>query len=137
MIKLDFAIVGAQKAGSTFLLKNLRDHPSVFMPNGEVPYFENPDFYGPNKLEFYFNKKNKKNILGIKRPNYLNKKEVPSRLIENNPNIKIIIFLRNPVDRVISAYYHGMKMGLLPLLEINEGLKKILNEDNFFKILSF
>lgn len=131
MTKLNFAIVGTQKAGSTFIHRNLREHPSVFMPDGEVPYFEDPDFGGENSLESYF-PKNCGKILGIKRPNYFEKKEVPKRLIKNNPNIKVIIFLRNPTERAISGYYHGMKMGFLPISDINVNLLKIVNGDEDF-----
>lgn len=134
MIKLDFAVVGTQKAGSTFILKNLKDHPQIYMPDGEVPYFENPDFFGEQKLDFYFKKKSYTlELLGIKRPNYFEKKEVPARLFANNSKIKLIVFLRNPVERAISAYFHGMKMGFLPILPINEGLSKILEGDEGFQ----
>jgi len=36
----DFAVIGAQKAGSTFLLEAIRSHPDVFMPRSEVAFFE-------------------------------------------------------------------------------------------------
>lgn len=132
MIKLDFAVIGTQKSGSTYILKNLRDHPSIQMPYDEVPYFEDPDFNSGKKLIDYFRKNKSNKILGIKRPNYFAKKEVPSRLIANNPEIKLILFLRNPSERLISAYFHGMKMGFLPALQINKGLTKILTFDKIF-----
>ena len=131
MIKLNFAIVGTQKGGSTFIQKNLSEHPSIFMPDGEVPYFQDPDFGGEKCLESYF-PENCDKILGIKRPNYFEKKEVPKRLIKNNPNTKVIIFLRNPTERAISAYYHGMKMGFLPISDINVSLLKIIDGDEDF-----
>ncbi len=36
----DFFVIGAQKAGSTFLLQCLGEHPQIFMPESEVPFFE-------------------------------------------------------------------------------------------------
>ena len=36
----DFLGIGAQKAGTTWLYRNLRDHPQVWMPKKEVHYFD-------------------------------------------------------------------------------------------------
>jgi len=41
-----FIVIGAQKAGSTYLLQCLRDHPTIFMPRSEIP--EDP-LYGDSK----------------------------------------------------------------------------------------
>ena len=44
--RLDFVIVGAPKAATTYLHVLLRDHPDVFMPRGESPLFEDPFYNG-------------------------------------------------------------------------------------------
>jgi hypothetical protein len=36
----DFVGIGAQKAGTTWLYRNLRDHPQIWMPKKEVHYFD-------------------------------------------------------------------------------------------------
>jgi hypothetical protein len=36
----DFIGIGAQKAGTTWLYRNLRDHPQIWMPKKEVHYFD-------------------------------------------------------------------------------------------------
>ena len=36
----DFIGIGAQKAGTTWLHRNLRVHPQIFMPRKEVHYFD-------------------------------------------------------------------------------------------------
>ena len=132
-MKLDFAIIGAQKAGSTYLRDNLKEHPDIYIPNGEVPFFEDPDYHENTQLEDYFKKGNiDDKLIGIKRPNYLGKNEVPHRLYEHNSNIKLIIFLRNPVERAFSAYYHGMRMGFLPIKEHEDALLKIAKGDGDF-----
>lgn len=38
----DFIVIGAQKAGSTFILNCLAEHPDVFMYHEEIRFFENP-----------------------------------------------------------------------------------------------
>jgi hypothetical protein len=67
-------------------------------------------------------------VVGIKRPNYLCKAEVPSRIFTDCPDVKLIVVLRNPVERAISSYYHQIKYGTLPPLDIEDGLSNILNE---------
>jgi len=41
---LDFLIIGAQKSATTFIHRCLLEHPSVFMPPGEISFFEDPDY---------------------------------------------------------------------------------------------
>ena len=36
----DFFVIGAQKAGSTYLLQCLGEHPQIYMPPDEVAFFE-------------------------------------------------------------------------------------------------
>jgi hypothetical protein len=36
----DFVGIGAQKSGTTWLYRNLRDHPQIWMPKKEVHYFD-------------------------------------------------------------------------------------------------
>ena len=37
----NFIIVGTAKAGTSFLLKYLRQHPNLFIPNSNELYFRN------------------------------------------------------------------------------------------------
>lgn len=120
---LDFVIIGAQKAATTFLQRCLAEHPKVFMPKDETPFFESP-LYELNNITFLENIfKGKENKLkGIKRPSYLGKPEVPARIINHLPEAKIIVVLRNPVERVKAAYFHYIKYGFLPPIDINNGI---------------
>ncbi|MEM9347272.1 MAG: sulfotransferase [Planctomycetota bacterium] len=126
---LDFVVIGAQKAGSTFIMQCLQDHPDIYMPNGETPFFQGPD-YSPDRLcvlEEIVRAAKPNQIRGIKRPNYLGEPEVPARISRHFPHIKIIAVLRNPVSRAISAYFHFLRAGHIPLLPVNEGLRMILS----------
>jgi hypothetical protein len=53
-------------------------------------------------------------ISGEATPLYFYHPLAPSRISENYPNIKIIIILRNPVDRTISHYKHAKRNGFVP-----------------------
>ena len=128
----NFLIIGAQKSASTFLQVCLNDHPEIYLPTGEIPFFESPDYEDNNlsELEKLFENRNEK-CLGIKRPNYLGKPEVPKRIESDLPNAKLIVVLRNPIDRAISAYYHNIKYGFIPPIDVEVGMRKIINKTSF------
>jgi hypothetical protein len=69
-------------------------------------------------------------VLGIKRPDYLAKPECPKRISKIIPNAKLIAVLRDPIDRVRSAYYHYASIGLAPLKDINIGLVEIIHGEH-------
>lgn len=128
----NFAIVGAQKSASTFLQACLNDHPDVYLPHGETPFFESPDYEQSDiqKLEKIFETRSEK-CLGIKRPSYIGKPEVPERIASHLPNAKLIAVLRNPIDRAISAYYHQIDNGFIPPIDVEIGIRKLISEPSW------
>jgi len=120
----DFMIVGAPKSGTTSLYYYLKQHPEIFMPEEKEPYFfcfmNNPPGFvsAANlsdklwRLEDYlalFAPAKKNAILGEATPAYLyaHSTAIPNiRKVygEAKKNLKIIIILRNPVDRAFSQY---------------------------------
>ncbi|MEM8509768.1 MAG: sulfotransferase domain-containing protein [Bacteroidota bacterium] len=128
-MKLDFVIIGGQKCGSTYVQRVIENHPEVEMIEGECPHFEDPDYQndGLVKLQQRLALLDQKKLLGIKRPNYLGKPEVPDRIFKANSDIKVIVILRNPLDRFKSAYFHQMNYGVGPTLPLNIGAERILS----------
>jgi hypothetical protein len=128
----NFVIIGAQKSASTFMQICLNDHPDIYLPEGETSFFESPDYEQSEirELEGIFDKRNEK-CLGIKRPNYIGKPEVPERITSLLPNAKLIAVLRNPIDRAISAYYHNINYGFVPPLDVEIGMRKLVSEAFF------
>ncbi len=120
-------VIGAQKSASTFIQDCLAEHPDVYMLNGETPAFESPDYEAGalNALEKAFEGKSQA-VLAIKRPCYVGKNEVPQRIFEHLPHAKLLAILRDPVDRAVSAYYHNIKYGFIPNIDIEIGMRKIL-----------
>ncbi|MFZ9044759.1 MAG: sulfotransferase domain-containing protein [Cyclobacteriaceae bacterium] len=112
----DFIILGGMKCGSTSLFHYLKEHPQLF-----GSYFKEVDFfnnYYDKRLDWYKmffvnqGKKKRLNALAFEAdPAYLYDSEAPNRIAENLPNIKLIVLLRNPVDRTISEYYHHKRTG--------------------------
>jgi hypothetical protein len=124
----NFKIMGAEKSGSTFLHKCLAEHPEVFMPDQETPFFENSAyrFIDFREFEKLFNNSDNAKAVGIKIPTYLTYPECPKRVIKHIPNAKIIVLFRNPVDRAVSAYFHQMKVGFIPVKKIEKGFRNLL-----------
>lgn len=130
MQKLDFLIIGAQKAATTFLSEQLRHSGVAFLPRDEVAFFEDPDYGDGNlsRLYRYINDAPREALVGIKRPSLIGRPEAAARIARHFPAARIIAVLRNPVDRAVSAYFHLLRFGSLPIEELNIGLRKILTE---------
>ena len=105
----DFIIVGAQKCGTTTIIKSLEKHPEIAITNytypnkayGEVHFFNKSHMFlnGMNWYQSLF--KNNK-VSGEKTPCYMTRRETMSRISQNLPEVKIIICLRDPIKRIIS-----------------------------------
>jgi hypothetical protein len=122
-----FIIIGAQKSATSYLQECLREHPQIFMPRGEIPFFET-DHYAEDRiqeLEGFFVHTAPGEIPGFKRADLLGHPECPERIHRHIPEAKLITVIRNPVERAVSAYLWYVKMGLLPLIPLNEALAKI------------
>lgn len=124
----DFVIIGAQKAASTFLLACLRQHADTWLPAKEEPVFRDP-VYSKMALhalaEKYARRTNQR--LGLKCPDYLGRPEVPIRLHKDLSEPQLVVCLRNPVQRAVSAYFWRMRWGLIPVTPAEEGLQRILD----------
>ena len=105
----DFIIVGAQKCGTTTIIKSLEKHPDIHITNytypnkayGEVHFF-NKKHMMLNGIDWYKTLFKKNMICGEKTPCYMTKKTTMEKISQYIPNVKIIICLRNPVKRIIS-----------------------------------
>lgn len=106
--KPNLFIVGAQKAGTTSLHSYLKQHQLALasVPK-ELNYFDRQQFYGKstNWYEKHFVTWSKeKRIVFEATPNYLYDPLTAEAIHAYNPNSKIIIALRNPIDRAYSAW---------------------------------
>jgi hypothetical protein len=124
----DFVIIGAAKSASTWLHLALRQHPSVYMPGNETPFFEDP-YYDANDLSplsAELAAAPPGAVVGIKCPNYLCTPQCAPRLARHLPRARLIAILRNPVDRAISQYYHLIRSGQLPLVPADAAFAEYL-----------
>jgi len=127
MQKPNFFIIGAPRSGTTFMQKHLGDHPDIFMAKGE-PSFFCPD-YTKSRLskEDYLNlfKNNKgKKIVGEKTVFYLPSKVAPRYIYEFNPQAKILVMLRNPIQAAYSFYSKMVSIGRETITDFKKAWQK-------------
>ena len=124
-MKVDFFIVGAPKAGTTSLYHYLSEHPQVEMSSQKEPdYFsdkaihEQGMYYAKNrvdtldKYESLFVQKESV-VYGEASVSYLFYENVAEDIKKYNPNAKIIIMLRDPIERAFSHYLMDYRLGLI------------------------
>lgn len=119
----DYLIIGGQRCGTTSLYAYLIEHPAV-RPAAvkEVHYF---DLFYRRGLEWYreqFPAPAAGTVTGEASPYYSIHPHAPRRIAATLPHAKIIVLVRNPVDRAYSHYLHevGMACETLPFVEALE-----------------
>lgn len=122
----NFFIVGAPKAGTTSLYKYLSQHPEIFMSEiKETNYFSFDEIRAQG---LFYNEENVKTIeqynnlfssvtyelaVGEASVSYLFYEKVPQKIFEYNASARIIMVLRDPVERGFSHYLMDKRMGLV------------------------
>tara|TARA_B110001454_G_C12719648_1_gene434180 strand:+ start:1798 stop:2676 length:879 start_codon:yes stop_codon:yes gene_type:complete len=118
----DFIIIGEAKCGTTSLYNYMIQHPNIKSAlTKEINYFnwnyeKSINWYKahfPTTLEKKIKIRNKEAFLtGEATPLYLFHLSVPKRIFKLLPKLKIIICLRNPVNRAYSHYNDlGVRLG--------------------------
>ena len=122
----DFIIIGTQRGGTTSLYYYLTEHPGIARAlMKEVHFFDDNFREGlnwyraqfPSSLQKYYAERIRKEhfITGESSPYYLFYPPAPKRISALVPQAKLIVLLRNPVDRAYSHHW-------LVTLEGNETL---------------
>jgi hypothetical protein len=119
----DFIIIGAAKAGTTSLYDYLIQHPDIYCAlQKETFYFVNlrkRNWRLPYRSYFptYFTKfsaeyiHKRKFLTGEATPGYLFFPHCVAAIHRVLPNAKLIVILRNPVDRAFSQYHFFKNRG--------------------------
>jgi hypothetical protein len=116
----DFIIAGAQKAGTTSLWWYLREHPQVDPPVLKEVHFFDRDFHlGVNWYRMHYplsgSPATAPTVTGESSPYYMFHPLVPQRVAALLPEVRIIMLLRNPVDRAFSHFQHSRRGDCEPL----------------------
>ncbi len=104
-----FVIAGAMRSGTTSLNGYLREHPDIVMSQPkEVHFF---DVHYDKGLDWYsghFDGAEAATAVGEATPDYLFDPQAPGRIAATLPGAKILVMLRDPVDRAYSHYWHNV-----------------------------
>jgi hypothetical protein len=106
----DFLIIGLGKCGTTTLAELLSAHPEVGISSIKEPHFFSYEFIFERGIPWYatlFNHCRDARIIGEASTSYSRihqHSEVPDRLLEYLPDARIIMMVRHPMERIVSAY---------------------------------
>ena len=136
----NFLIIGAAKAGTTSLAQYLKQHPQVYISPVKEPYFfslegQKRDFQGPGDPETFAkavtNLEDYQNLfagvagevaIGEASVSYLHTPLAAKRIYKYLPNVKLIVILRNPVDRAYACFMHQIREGHEPFTDFAQAL---------------
>jgi hypothetical protein len=138
----NFLIIGAAKSGTTSLWDGLSGHPQVFMPRepkeanffaleGRPAAFRGPGddrclncqaVTDPVRYRALFSGADGVPARGEASPLYLYHPEAPVRIRAQVPDVKLVVILRNPVDRAFSSFLHLVRDGREPIHDFPRAL---------------
>lgn len=115
MKRPNFIYVGAAKSGSTWLFNLLNSHPNAFLSYSKELYFF--DKYYDRGMDWYlsnFRGAENESVVGEISHDYLYDEQVPQRIKEAlGADVKILCFLREPIDKMYSSYSFRVRNGLM------------------------
>jgi hypothetical protein len=131
-LQLDFFVIGVARGGTTSLYNYLQQHPGIFLPKvkecnffSEVASLDKEAYDTPEEDKEYhmkiiqdekvyfglFEKAEDSQLKGEISPSYLWDKNTAERIYNHNPNAKLLISLRNPIERAHSHYLMNYQTG--------------------------
>jgi hypothetical protein len=122
----NFLCIGAERSGTTWLYEVFKAHPEIYL----YPYIKEINFFSDHyhkgltwyKQFFIESRKTSSyKAIGDISPHYFHDREAPARIAKDLPNIRLLLFLRNPVDRAFSEYAYNKL-----ILNIEEPFMKFL-----------
>lgn len=120
MRRPDFVIVGAPKSATTYVYRALMSHPQVFIPRHKEPHFFGRDLTKYPNPFFVLDEAAYLKLFEGARPdqrvgeasvNYLMSQSAPSEIRAFNPEMRILVLLRDPVE-MLYAYHSQLVFGV-------------------------
>jgi hypothetical protein len=108
-----FLVVGAQRCGTTTMMKTLGQHPGVLPAvfHKGVHYFDVNHHRGMAWYAGHFPAAKAGVLTGESSPYYMFHPVAPARIAAELPGVRLIVLLRDPVERAYSAYTHERARG--------------------------
>jgi hypothetical protein len=110
----DFVGIGVQKAGTSWLYECLLDHPRIWgPPKKELRYFDNEKNYdkGANWYQQWFANAPTLAVIGEFTPGYCAHPAAAERMDAFFDDVRLLVSLRDPVDRLLSQVRHYIRNG--------------------------
>jgi hypothetical protein len=128
---LDFLVVGAQKCATSWLYYCLQDHPEIHVPSKKrEDIYIGGSLYEERGADWFANwvgdPKDGKTVGDIS-VDYLVDPRSPKAIEEYASDVQIVASLREPTERAISAYYWNLRRGNVHELELNRGMRRVLD----------
>lgn len=119
--KPDFLLIGEMKSGTSSLFAYLKRHPHVRPPTRkEIHYFSVGHHLGPHWYRAHFPLDRGRGwVTGEACPDYLFSPMAAERIRSELPDARLIVLLREPVERTLSHYFHEIRWGreYLPVMQ--------------------
>jgi hypothetical protein len=109
----EFIGIGAQRSGTSWIYACLYEHPELCMPQKEINFFSRERNWarGFDWYEAIFAQCAPGATTGEYSTSYLTHAETPMRIKRRYPQARLIVSLRNPVDRAYSNYLNDIVAG--------------------------
>jgi len=109
----DFLLVGTQRGGTTSLFRALAPHPGVAQPNLHkgVHYFDVNYARGLDWYRGHFPLRRGERLAFESAGYYMHHPLAPERIAADLPGVKLLVLLRDPVERAYSAHKHEVARG--------------------------
>lgn len=109
--KIDFVGIGAPKCATTWIYECLKEHPQIWMSpkdRKEFSYFflSSENSLDSKKYKYFLKTWKSGQLRGDFNNAYIITSGIAERIKNHNPDIKILVSLRNPVSRAYSHYLH-------------------------------
>lgn len=109
-----FFVVGTQKGGTTSLYEYLKPHPQIVLSEVKEHHFFDQHYdegLAWYRAQFPVLDAAAGEITGDFTPLYMFHPHAIARMARHHPQARIIVLLRNPVDRAFSHYNHAVRLG--------------------------
>lgn len=123
----DFLVIGTKRGGTTSMIKYLRRHPAILpmwpgVENAKKTFYFDENYHrGEKWYRSHFpsdlqrgrveKRVGVRPLTGEAAPYYMFHPLVLGRVVETIPQVKVIVLLRNPVDRIWSHYNERVNAG--------------------------
>lgn len=131
MTNPNFLIIGVQKAATTSLYAYLAQHPQIYLSPEKEPHFllegglKPWQYYPGQKIRLWHDRVTdpqhyerlfagataEHRAVGEASVWYLYRTAAAARIWQALPNVKLIVVLRNPIERCFSDYRQGLALG--------------------------